>query len=106
MKKLCQYEWPGNVRELQNVIERALLLSRGPILEIPDILENRQSSDQTLITGRGEKQLNLDLVIKNHIQYVLSQANGRIKGENGAAQLLGMNPSTLRFRIKKLGIKI
>jgi transcriptional regulator with GAF, ATPase, and Fis domain len=101
---LKSYEWPGNVRELQNVIERALILSRGTTLEIPDLIAHNPLASTNQSTSRGEAMLTMDQVAKRHILYVLGQVDGRIKGKGGAAEVLQMNPSTLRFRMNKLGI--
>jgi PAS domain S-box-containing protein len=87
--------WPGNVRELRNVVERAMILSRGPTLDIqiPDTTEPSDTDAKTL-----------DEVQRLHIIEVLERAGWRIRGENGAAAVLGVNESTLRSRMKKLGI--
>jgi len=96
---LMAYHWPGNVRELQNVVERALILNpKGPI-----------SFDQILGMGSsgrrpGKSSDNLDQMITSHIQNVLNKTKGRIHGKDGAAELLGIHPSTLRNRMNKLGI--
>lgn len=100
---LLDYHWPGNVRELQNVIERALILNpSGPLvidnLIIPTSIKNTRN------TVKDYEEENLDKVISNHIIKILNKANGRIHGPGGAADLMGINPSTLRNRIRKLGI--
>lgn len=101
---LMAYHWPGNVRELQNVIERALILNpEGPLSfeQIIHIKSKRQSSGVTQPTGEVEQ---LNQVISNHIQRALVKAGGKIHGPGGAAELLGVNPSTLRNRMNKLRI--
>ena len=101
---LLQYHWPGNVRELENVIERALIISpSGPLtFKNIDIGCNGQDMDPA---GRPEWRAdNLDAVVSQHIQRVMSKTRGRINGPGGAAELLGVNPSTLRNRMNKLGI--
>ncbi len=97
------YHWPGNVRELQNIIERALILNpQGPIA-----FENLGAAPPSPFERTDiplMKSYNLDQTIAHHISSVLQITNGKINGANGAANLLGVNPSTLRNRMKKLGI--
>ena len=100
MAALRDYPWPGNIRELENVIERALILSRGRTLTLDDSLGIGQA--QRL---RQPTSVNLDEVEKNHIVSVLEQCRGRVKGKGNAAEQLGLKPSTLSFRMKKLGIE-
>jgi transcriptional regulator with GAF, ATPase, and Fis domain len=95
MKHLQAYAWPGNVRELRNVIERAMILSQGGTLAVQ--LDDR---DKQRKTGQTLAEVETD-----HIRTVLGQAGWRIRGEGGAAQILGMNPCTLESRMKKLGIR-
>jgi len=100
---LMQYSWPGNVRELQNVIERALILNpKGPLSFKHLIIK------ESLATQREElmnpEVLNLDEMNIKHIKKVLKIANGKIHGNGGAAELLGVNPNTLRNKMNKLGI--
>ena len=98
MKALQEHSWPGNVRELQHMIERAVITSPGPVLRLADKLESG-----TADLGQGELKA-LSEMERNHILKVLEQTGWKIEGEGGAASILGLNPSTLRFRIKKLGI--
>jgi transcriptional regulator with GAF, ATPase, and Fis domain len=93
---LQNYSWPGNVRELENVIERAVIVSQGPTLsvEVPKTSEKTTHGKQTL-----------EEIDREHIIRVLEVAGWRIEGKSGAAQTLGLNPGTLRSRMKKLGIK-
>jgi transcriptional regulator with GAF, ATPase, and Fis domain len=107
MRELESYSWPGNVRELQNVIERAVLNTRGPILQLADKLD---PSDDTVSTGTTKKTLaqvekEYILQIQEHILQILKECNWKIEGKNGAAETLDINPGTLRSRMKKLGIK-
>ncbi len=96
MEALVAYAWPGNVRELENLIERAVILTRGTSLEIP-LAELRAASDvATLVT--------LEDAERDHIRRVLEQANGVVGGPNGAAARLGMKRTTLQSKMKKLGI--
>jgi PAS domain S-box-containing protein len=100
MRLLCSYPWPGNVRELENVLERAVILATGPVLEIdPELLPSPQPQEPVAADGTT-----LETVEKNHILTVLERTRWVIDGENGAAKLLGLHPNTLRSRMKKLGI--
>ena len=100
MAALQAYDWPGNVRELENIIERALILARGATLRLDDLLINsRKSTTPTAPAGT------LKDVERHHILQVLEQTHWRIEGQRGAAIRLGLNPSTLRSRMRKLGIE-
>jgi transcriptional regulator with GAF, ATPase, and Fis domain len=99
MTALQRYPWPGNIRELEHVIERAVILSEGPELEPIDWL-----SPSTAKAGQG-KPLTLDEVERQHILDVLEQTNWRVSGPKGAAAILGLKPTTLEARMKKLGIE-
>ena len=96
MEALTAYAWPGNVRELENLIERAVILTRGTSLEIP-LAELRAAP------GTGTP-LTLEDAERDHIRRVLEQANGVVGGPNGAAARLGMKRTTLQSKMKKLGI--
>ena len=99
---LKAYQWPGNVRELESVIERALITSRGSELQL---LEHPDTFGPT---GQepGEQEIKaLAELEHDHILYVLRKTGWRIEGEHGAAGLLGLNPSTLRARMRKYGIQ-
>ena len=103
MDHLFEYDWPGNVRELQNVIERALIISNGGIVRIPII--GTQAGQPVFTDPNGDNSfLTLDEVISQHIRNALDISRGRIEGECGAAELLGLNPSTLRGKLRKLKI--
>jgi len=100
LHKLKDYYWPGNIRELENIIERSAILSSGSHLELGDgFTESIQKHKQTAV-------LTLDDAQKKHIVHVLELTDGKIGGENGAAKILGLNRSTLQFRMKKLGVKV
>jgi len=95
MDALTNYAWPGNVRELENLIERAVILTRGTSLEIP-MAELRVAPDHALVT--------LDDAERDHIRRVLEQTGGVVGGPSGAAARLGMKRTTLQSKMKKLGI--
>jgi DNA-binding NtrC family response regulator len=101
-----EYDWPGNVRELENLVERELILHRGGSLTFSTILPGPQQKSMPLATGNtcSLYPLNLDEANAVHITEVLKLAKGKIDGPGGAAELLGINPSTLRSRLAKLGI--
>jgi transcriptional regulator with GAF, ATPase, and Fis domain len=103
MRRLQAYRWPGNIRELENVIERAIILADDAILEIsPEMLPGSAALPVSALPDDGDASL--EAMERKHIRSVLEQANGIIEGPKGAAQLLHMHPSTLRYRMKKLGI--
>ena len=97
MQALLQYSWPGNVRELRNVVERSMILAKGPRLTI----EVPTASPATRAPGRSSK---LNDVEKDHIRSVLESTGWRIRGSGGAAETLGLPPTTLETRIAKLGL--
>lgn len=97
---LQEYHWPGNVRELESVIERAIITSQGTTLQVLDRFDTFRKPSET---GDYEVKALADLE-QEHILQVLQQTGWRIEGKNGAAVLLGLNPSTLRARIRKHGI--
>jgi chemotaxis protein methyltransferase CheR len=97
MTTLQDYQWPGNVRELENVLERAVISSSGPKLHLADELKNPHKDLATT-------QKTMEAVERDHIVRVLEQTNWKVSGKNGAAEILGLNRSTLRARIRKLGI--
>jgi transcriptional regulator with GAF, ATPase, and Fis domain len=102
--QLLAYHWPGNARELENVVERALILSKGEPLTFDDLLGGK-FGDRPPISGEPQTQsLNLDEVISAHICRVLEMTKGKVHGKGGAAEVLGINPSTLRNRMNQLGI--
>jgi formate hydrogenlyase transcriptional activator len=100
MEALIRYRWPGNIRELENVIERSVILSPGPVLLLsPRDLKSRVPPDQ-----RADRQQTLEEVERSHILATLKGTRWVVSGPNGAASRLGLNRSTLHFRMKKLGI--
>jgi PAS domain S-box-containing protein len=117
IEALQQYDWPGNIRELQNVIERAAVISNGPTLELPErwaflsrrtsMLDYAVSEDSTLAQAQEQDVgiVTLKQLERNYIIRVLQRTHWRIEGVQGAASLLGLNPSTLRSRMLRLGIQ-
>jgi len=97
MKLLLNYSWPGNVRELENIIERAVILSKSSILKVEHLIDSKQD----------EKEINLPLIDfeKKYIIKILNQTFWRVAGEKGAAKILDLNPETLRSKMRKLGIQ-
>jgi PAS domain S-box-containing protein len=97
MNSLQNYHWPGNVRELENVLERAVISSSGPKLRLADKLKKSFKEFST-------SQKTLEAVERDHIIQVLEQTRWKVSGKNGASEILGLNSSTLRARMRKLGI--
>ena len=103
MQRLRDYSWPGNVRELESVIQRALISSTGPVLELPlrkEDSEPESDSPRVLSTTIAD----LRVVERDHILAVLEESEWKIAGESGAAAKLGIPPSTLRSKMKRLAI--
>jgi formate hydrogenlyase transcriptional activator len=100
VQALIDYDWPGNIRELQNLIERAVILSPGPLLEVP--LQGLRT--RTIPAHDDGHHQTLEQAERAHILATLKETNWVLSGPNGAAMRLGMNRSTLQFRMKKLGI--
>ncbi len=101
---LLEHSWPGNVRELENVVERALILSKGKPISFDEIFKTSTEDTFTPEKPEDESIANLDTVISEHIKRALNKTKGKIFGTGGAAELLGVHPSTLRHRIRKLNI--
>ncbi|MGH7844044.1 MAG: sigma 54-interacting transcriptional regulator, partial [Candidatus Binatia bacterium] len=99
MDRLTKYSWPGNIRELQNLIERAVVVSDGPLIRIDDSMLGIET------VSAAETVQSLEDVERAHILRALAEANWVIHGNRGAALMLGINPSTLRSRMEKLGIR-
>lgn len=100
MDRLVRYTWPGNVRELQNTIERAVILARSSTIEIDDQFLMPPSA-----LAKADATDNLQELERLHILQILDRTMWRIYGPDGAAAQLGLNPSTLRSRLKRLGLK-
>jgi formate hydrogenlyase transcriptional activator len=105
MKRLMDYPWPGNIRELQNVLERACVLARGPVVDVAAGFGGTSQSEAVAATPVGDERiLTLDEHEQQQIKRALDEAGGKIHGPGGAAQLLGINASTLRSRMEKHGM--
>ncbi|MBN1381710.1 MAG: sigma 54-interacting transcriptional regulator [Deltaproteobacteria bacterium] len=109
MKDLEAYDWPGNVRELINVIERAVIVSKGPVLRLADKLSAPaivSSPREKVLEGKNIPHPNSLLELeRDHILRILERTGWRIEGQQGAARILDLNPSTLRTRMRKLDIR-
>jgi formate hydrogenlyase transcriptional activator len=128
MDLLTTYAWPGNIRELQNLIERTVVLSQGPVLRLdstlvpmspwgtgatlpgggngaPLVPARESEHKQSLPSPAPAETLTLEAIEKRHILAVLKQAKWVIEGPQGAAKILNVHPNTLRSRLKKMGIK-
>jgi transcriptional regulator with GAF, ATPase, and Fis domain len=99
MACLASYSWPGNIRELQNVVERAVVIAKGPVINVDESMVRSAgpASDSALDT--------LENIERSHILRALNETAWMVHGKKGAAEILGINPSTLRSRMEKLGIK-
>jgi formate hydrogenlyase transcriptional activator len=100
MTALTEYHWPGNIRELENVIERAVILCRGSVLRVP----YRDLQSRIAPGHASEKLETMADVEREHIRTILKETRWVLSGPRGAARRLGLNRSTLYFRMKKLGI--
>jgi formate hydrogenlyase transcriptional activator len=97
MKALQDYPWPGNVRELESIIERAVILCSGHVLQLADKLDTSSHHLSSVVKT-------LEGTERNQIIKILSESKWRIEGKDGAASILGLHPSTLRARMHKLEI--
>ena len=99
MDTLLDYDWPGNVRELENIIERAVIISKGRSLQLGDWVptNTKTPSSKTLVTLEENE--------RRYILEALELTGGRVSGVKGAAKILGINASTLDSRMRKLRIK-
>jgi formate hydrogenlyase transcriptional activator len=100
LQALTRHSWPGNIRELQNLIERAVILSSGPVLQVP----LRCLNTRTAPSHDTQQPRTLAEAEREHILAALKKTNWVLAGSKGAATLLGINRSTLQFRMQKLGI--
>ena len=101
MEQLKAYDWPGNIRELRNVVERSLITSSSSTFQLADFSIEMHKS----FSPPSNPRVSLDEIQQQHIQHILNETGWKINGVGGAAEILQMKPSTLRNRMKKLGIK-
>ena len=106
MREFTGYNWPGNIRELQNVIERAVIISSDGVLRLPEPLAQATTAptSESETSNASTTVSPLDEVEREHILRALEATRWRINGPKGAAAMLKLHPSTLRFRMKKLGL--
>ena len=105
MQKLIHYSWPGNIRELQNVLERGVILEQGHVLSAQFLaIDAVNAPSASMMQVKIGEVLTMAEAERRHIETVLAQTGGTIAGKQGAAALLDLPPSTLRSRMKKLGI--
>lgn len=108
LERLQEYNWPGNVRELENLVERALIQNLtsggGGQLQFYQLQSDQIEEPAEMVVKQSEPILPLDVITANHIRFVLKHVHGKVEGRDGAAHLLGLHPSTLRGRMRKLGI--
>jgi formate hydrogenlyase transcriptional activator len=105
LDRLREYSWPGNIRELENFVERAVLLSEDETLSFDSPFNQNGSTNSPIAATPQPALRTLDEMERDYILEVLRQANGMVGGKGGAAEILGLPPSTLRSRMKKLGVK-
>ena len=102
--RLMAYSWHGNVRELGNVVERAMILNEEGPLRFEGLVLDRIREDEPIASYQAHGLSTLDDAVKAHIQRALNISGGKIHGKGGAADLLSVNPNTLRSKMKKLGL--
>jgi len=105
LERLEHYDWPGNVRELEHVIERAVLLAEGEVLFVDPLRTEERSTIGPALAAPATQLRRLEDIERDYIGEVLRRTQGAIAGKGGAAEILGLPPSTLRDRMKNLGIK-
>lgn len=101
---LMSYEWPGNVRELSNIVERAIILNPAGPLDFSKLIPGKEKKSREYLLHSVSTD-NLEQLISNHIKSVVERTNGKVHGPGGAAEILGVNPSSLRNKMKKYNIK-
>ena len=102
IETLQGYSWPGNVRELKHLIERAVIISSGPTLRLADSL--RDTPNEAAVREKDDLKPMVEME-REYVLRVLDKVSWKIEGKSGAAEILDMNPGTLRSRMKKLGIR-
>ena len=102
MDELNAYKWPGNVRELENIIERAIVVTQGPVLRLAAPLKASRKQEEITQTAPLKSLTEME---KEYILQALRKTHWNVTGKGGAADLLGLNPSTLRGRMRKHGIR-
>ena len=102
--RLISYEWPGNVRELENMVERSLIVNHGGTLRFGDLTMKIDDNNKPNIMIGEAANLNLNAITSLHVRRVLQMTNGKVAGHGGAAELMGINPSTLRHKMRILNI--
>jgi formate hydrogenlyase transcriptional activator len=105
MSVMVRYHWPGNIRELQNLVERAVILSNGPVLKVPLESLHLQAASAAPAASGPRKTGTLEEAERTHILSALEAADWVISGPKGAAAALGLKRSTLQARMEKLGIR-
>jgi len=103
VERASAYDWPGNIRELENLVERAIIMSNGGVLDAVELFSPASRSEKG--PPRAPLDATLEAMERAHILHVLERTGWVIEGERGAARILGLNPSTLRGRLRKLGIR-
>jgi transcriptional regulator with GAF, ATPase, and Fis domain len=104
MQALIRWQWPGNIRELENFLERAVILTRGPVLFVP-LAELETEADEDENADTVPENPSLQAAEREHILRVLRESKGQIGGSHGAAARLGLKRTTLNSKLKKLGIE-
>jgi DNA-binding NtrC family response regulator len=102
IERAMAYDWPGNIRELENLVERAMIMAHSPLLDGGALFSPAPAQSVTISVATNGT---LEELERAHIKRVLEETRWQIEGERGAARVLGLNPSTLRGRLRKLGIR-
>jgi len=102
MGRLTTHDWPGNIRELENLIERSLITCDGRPITFTDLFPTQKAAPTA--STPDDPTGTLEAVIISHIQKTLDACDGKISGTGGAAERLGLNPSTLRGKMRKYGM--
>ena len=105
MAKLMEYDWPGNIRELEHVIERGTIVSQGTIFRVPELAPAPTYSGTHSRSAALASDASLEEMERYHILQTLEKTRWKIRGADGAAERLGLHPSTLYSKMKKLGVR-